>query len=282
MRKLPELRAALARHAPACRIEVPGDVGAARALLEAIPRGSRVIVAGGDGTVNRLLPALLAGDHQLALVPAGSGNDLSRALGLFGHSLESTLALLARGTPRQIDIGRVRHDGGESLFAANLTAGFDGAVCARALAGPQWLRGLPRYLYATLRELAALSVYEVSVVADGVTVHTGPALFASTLNTPTFGSGMPAVPDAVIDDGRLNLLLAGRFSRLGALRMLPRLLKGTHLADARIRTLPYTTLVFESPAGIPLAVDGEYLGRVRDGCVTIDARRLRVIACDAR
>ncbi|MFN0163765.1 MAG: diacylglycerol/lipid kinase family protein [Burkholderiales bacterium] len=280
-RMLPALRAALEHVAPGCRIELPASAEIARGLLQALPRGSRVLVAGGDGTVNQLLRAILDGDHVLALVPAGSGNDLSRALGIFGHPLESTLALLGQGAERSIDIGQVEYDDAEALFAANLTVGFDGAVCARALAGPKWLRGLPRYLFATFGELAALSNHILRVTADGALVHSGAALFASTLNTPTFGSGMPAVPDARIDDGHLNLLIAGQFSRLGALCMLPRLLKGTHLGDARIRTFPYEKLAIESREPLPFAVDGEYLGSAARLAVRVNQARLRVIVGDA-
>ena len=61
------------------------------------------------------------------------------------------------------------------------------------------------------------------------------ALFASTLNTRTFGAGMPAVPHARIDDGRLNLLLAGDLSLLQTLLLLPRLLVGKHLSHSKVR-----------------------------------------------
>ena len=50
------------------------------AEIQACPRGSRIVVMGGDGTLNRYLPALLAGRHSLGLVPCGSGNDLARTL----------------------------------------------------------------------------------------------------------------------------------------------------------------------------------------------------------
>jgi diacylglycerol kinase family enzyme len=256
----PRLRAALNVHGPVCPIEMPDTVEAALARLARLPRGVCVLVAGGDGTVNRLLPALLDGGLTLALLPSGSGNDLARALGLFGHGLEAIVAALARGQERAIDVGVAEFDGRRVPFAANLTAGFDGAVCARAIAGPRWLRGLPRYLYATFAELAALSNYEVRIEADGTEVYDGIALFASTLNTPTFGSGMPAVPHAAIDDGELDLLLARRFGRVGALAMLPRLLRGTHLSDARVRTLRYAKLSIECPGGLPVAADGEFLG----------------------
>ena len=98
--------------------------------------------------------------------------------------------------------------------------------------------------------------------ARGEVQHSGHVLFASTCNTPTFGSGMPAVPGARIDDGRLDLLLAGEFGRVGALRMLPRLLAGTHLRDSRVSTRSYRSLQVTSDTPMPLAADGEPLAAV--------------------
>ena len=99
-------------------------------------------------------------------------------------------------------------------------------------------------------------------MADGEICHEGRALFASTCNTPSFGSGMPAVPHARIDDGRLDLLIAGGFDRLGVLRMLPRLLAGTHLDCPGVFTRGLATLRIESAMPIPIAADGEPLGTV--------------------
>jgi diacylglycerol kinase family enzyme len=149
------------------------------------------------------------------------------------------------------------------LFLSSFTAGFDSAVVLRTLSGPRWLSGLPRYLWATLVELAHLQTWRLDVMANGKHLHSGPALFASSLNTPTFGSGMPATPAARTNDGLLNLLLAGEFGRLGAFAMLPRLLTGTHLGHSRIRTRAFDNLTVSSDPDLPLAADGEFLGYAR-------------------
>ena len=65
-------------------------------------------------------------------------------------------------------------------FLSSLTAGFDSAVGLRAINGPRWLRGLPRYLLATFGELAALRNWPLQVTTDGELIHNGPALFASS------------------------------------------------------------------------------------------------------
>ncbi len=162
-------------------------------------------------------------------------------------------------------------------FLSSLTAGFDSAVGLRAINGPRWLRGLPRYLLATFAELAALRNWSLQVTADGELIHDGPALFASTLNTPTFAGGMPAVPQARNDDGALDLLLAGAFGRAGTLRVLPLLLAGRHLGQPNVRTRAFRRMVISSPELVPLAADGEYLGEAKKITVNVRPGALRVV-----
>ena len=252
----------LAAHAADALLVRSDGIERAQATLLALPMRSRVVLIGGDGTLHQMLPALLARRHSVALVPFGTGNDGARALGLLGIAWEDALAHALRAPSVAVDTGVMSCARRNVPFHSSLSAGFDAAVCVRALAAPTWLTGLPRYLWSTLRELASLRTWDLRITVDGTLRHSGTALFASTCNTPTFGSGMPAVPTATLDDARLDLLVAGDFGRLGALRMLPRLLAGTHLRDARVATWPYTTLHVESTTPIPLAADGEPLGPV--------------------
>jgi diacylglycerol kinase family enzyme len=225
---------------------------------------------------------LLARRHTLALVPHGSGNDSARSLGLFPMSWELALGHALHAPAVPIDTGEMSSARRRVPFVSSLSAGFDAAVCARAVAGPRWLTGMPRYLWNTFGELAALRTWDLRVTVDGTLRHAGVALFASTCNTPTFGSGMPAVPTATIDDARLDLLLAGDFGRLGTLLMLPRLLAGTHLRDARVATWGYETLHIGASTAIPLAADGEPLGAVAEFEVRVRPSSLQVVVGPGR
>jgi diacylglycerol kinase (ATP) len=270
-------------------LEMPDSVANARLLVDALPSASRVVVVGGDGTVNQLLPSLLKGAHTMALVPFGSGNDTARALGLYGLSWQKALAHGLAGTARRVDIGlaefEVDSNGDIEMrsvpFISSLTTGFDSSVGLRAINGPKWLRGLPRYLLATVRELVNFRTWRMDVSVDGVAVHSAYALFASTLNTPTFGAGMPAVPHARLEDGQLNLLLAGDISLGQTLLLLPRLLVGKHLSHAKVHTQPFQSLQINVTKPVPIAADGEYLGSSRKITVRVQAAQLAVVAATA-
>ena len=264
-RLAPALAEWLQAHAPQATLAAPEALADSLTLLRRLPAGSLVVAVGGDGSLNRWLPAILENQLTLGLVPMGSGNDCARGLGLYSMPWQAALQHALHAPSRRVDTGSVswtdlQGQPQQTPFLSSLTAGFESAVGLRALQGPRWLQGLPRYLWATLNELLHLRDWDLQVQLDGVMAHSGRALFASSLNTPSFGSGMPAVPHARMDDGQLDMLYAGPFGRLGALCMLPRLLMGWHLSHSRIDTHAYRQLDIACAQGVPLAADGEYLG----------------------
>jgi diacylglycerol kinase family enzyme len=230
-------------------------------MLADLPAPTRVVVVGGDGSVHHLLDAIRGAHHSLGLVPLGSGNDTARALGVHALPWQDALRLALTAPAARIDLGEVTTGAASApkttRFVSSLAAGFDAAIALRAHRGPKWLTGMPRYLRATLLQIAQMSNQRIEVVVDGRPVHNSPALFASTLNTRTYGSGMPAVPSARIDDGLLDLLIAGQFGRAQVLWMLPKLLAGTHLPHPRISTHLFKTLQLTAGQPLDLAADGE-------------------------
>jgi len=253
-------------------------VSEAALFLHQLPSASRVLVAGGDGTVNRLLASVISNSHQLALMPLGSGNDLARSLGLNRLSARQCLDIARGQSVRCIDTGQVWLNQSQDYFVSSLCAGFDASICQRVQLAPKRLKGFGRYLYATLTALARLEAWDIKVSAADLVVHEGMALFASTLNTPSFGAGMPAAPHARIDDGALDVIAAGSFSRLGALAMLPRLLTGRHITHPKVTMHAVAGLRLNSKRPIPIAVDGEYLGHTQSLEIVVRAGALKVLA----
>jgi diacylglycerol kinase family enzyme len=137
---------------------------------------------------------------------------------------------------------------------------------------------LGRYLYATLKALARLEAWDIKVSATDLVVHEGKALFASTLNTSSYGAGMKVAPFARIDDGALDVVVAGSFSRLGALAMLPRLLTGRHMGHPKVGIHAVADLHLTSKRPIPVAADGEYLGLTQSFEIVVRAGALTVLA----
>lgn len=272
------LREWLASHAPGVALVESDSIERSRATLQCLPRSSRVVLIGGDGTLHHMLPVLLTHRLALGVVPLGSGNDTARALGVADLPWAQALDLALRGPTRRMDVGELVTPRLRVPFLSSLAAGFDAAVGQRAIEGPRWLSGMPRYLWATVSELSTLRTHRIRIALDGAPRHEGEAIFASVLNTSSYGSGMPAVPGARVADGRLDLLVAGGFSRIGTLAMLPRLLRGTHLASAKIHTWRFESMQIESDDELPLAADGEPLESLRRFEVRVRASAVSVVS----
>lgn len=256
--------------------------------------GRAIVVCGGDGTVAAALPALLdradGGDPvPLGLVPAGTGNDFAGALGIPQDPAAAVTALIAdltRGVARRVDLGWVRpapanhsHEGPAGFddaagdgatdagrpFATVVACGFDSRVTARRNAS-RWPLGPLAYPAAVLAELSTLTPATYRLTVDG-RARDVEAVLVAVGNTAAYGGGMRICPDAVVDDGLLDVTIVRAVSRATLLRVFPRVYSGGHrdhpaveLLSARsvtVRTLSAPTGRRAGPAVVPVHADGE-------------------------
>lgn len=276
-RRLDALRGTLRAVLGELEIEATrGPRDAERIAREAARAGvERIVIAGGDGTTSEVVTGLLAaglGAHvRLALLPLGTGGDLVRALGV-PRDVEGALARIAAGKERSVDAGRARYRDAagherESYFLNVASAGISGLVTALVNEAPKSLGGTLSFLIGTLRGIARHRAVPARVVVDGRTIHEGPLVLATAANGRYFGGGMHVAPNALLDDGLLDVTLIGGVSKLRLLRELPKLYTGAHLgAEAVIadrgRTIEITPLASDAGADpIHIELDGEPLGR---------------------
>ncbi len=257
---------------PGVRVVYTEGPGHAPRLVREAPE-TRVVAVGGDGTVHEVLKGLRP-EQALGVVPVGSGNDFARMLGVHRLSPAEALARALASPIRRVDLGLVN---GEP-FAASLGLGFDAGVARRALSAPRFLVGMPRYLYGIFAELKNLVLPELELIAEGKRLYQGPALLAAVMNGPTYGGGFPIAPMADPADGRLEAVVAGRFSRVGVLGVLPRLMRGRHLSHPEVRhfSAPAFELRFDRPT--PAHADGEVLKPVSVYRVELRPGGLKVLA----
>jgi diacylglycerol kinase (ATP) len=271
------LRAALAVHGPAGRlanavadrlrlvtdhlelIEAATLEEARASMVRARDSGLDVLVVlGGDGSAHHAVQFCAGTDVALGVIPAGTGNDLVRALGQQMQTLAATDDLagaLVAGRRRKLDLGRV---GGGPWFATVLCAGFDSAVNERANS-MRWPRGHRRYDLATIAELAALRPYPLVVTAGAERLEVE-ATMVSAGNTRFYGGGIPICPDADPTDGLFDVTVVGRVSRLDLLRMMPGVRRGGHADHPAVTTLRADTVRLGEDNGWIAYADGERIG----------------------
>jgi diacylglycerol kinase (ATP) len=194
-----------------------------------------LVTLGGDGLAHVALQATAGSPTALGVVPAGTGNDLARALGLPSEPLAAAgvvASALDKGEVRPVDLGRVA-DG--EWFATVLCAGFDSAVNERANR-MRWPRGPRRYDVAIVAELGRLRSRPLVVETDSDVVRLA-ATMVSVGNLPFYGGGIPICPDAMPDDGLLDITVVGATTRRDLLAILPRLRSGRHADHPAVTTL---------------------------------------------
>jgi diacylglycerol kinase (ATP) len=227
---------------------------AERQAAKAVAEGTRAVVAvGGDGTVHAALQAVAGTTTPLAVVPAGTGNDLGLALGSPRDPLAAARAAaedLSAGTTRSVDAGRT----GDRWWATVLCCGFDSAVTDRANR-LRWPRGRRRYDVAVLAELARLRPRELTLVLDGES-QSLPITMVAVGNTAWYGGGMKICPGADPADGRFDVTVVGATSRLELMRTKPRLTDGTHVDHPSVSVFRAARVELSSP-GVTTYADGE-------------------------
>jgi diacylglycerol kinase (ATP) len=235
---------------------LPATTGAEaeRQAAEAVAAGTGAVVAvGGDGSVHAALQAVAGTQTPLAVIPAGTGNDLARALGIPSDPLAAARAAAAdllAGTARTIDAGRT----GSRWWATVLCCGFDSAVTDRANR-LRWPRGRRRYDVAVLAELARLRPCELTLVLDGAP-QTLPVTLVAVGNTSWYGGGMKVCPGADPGDGLFDVTVVGAISRLELIRTKPHLTAGTHVDNPAVTVHRAARVELSSP-GVTTYADGE-------------------------
>jgi diacylglycerol kinase (ATP) len=224
--------------------------------LAGIASGLDVLaVTGGDGTVNLGVNLCAGTSTLLAIVAAGTGNDIARALHLPLHDAPAAARVIASGTVRTIDAGRHTDAHGVShWFAGVLGAGFDSVVNERANTWG-WPRGRMRYNLAIARELPVFKPIPYVIEVDGVPMSTQ-AMLVAVANGPSYGGGMMVCPDASLQDGMFDILVVHQISTIEFLKVFPKVFSGGHIGHPAVQILRGRQVRLQA-RGIVSYADGE-------------------------
>ena len=216
----------------------------------ALARGTALIVAvGGDGTLNEVARQLVGTPAALGLVPCGSGNGLSRHLGVHG-SLRHIFAVLKAGHIRTIDTGVA--DGHPFFTVAGL--GFEADVAHRF--NQLQHRGFINYVRTAARALgaAAPQPFDITHAAGRTTLS---AFTLAVANSDQYGNRATIAPGARVDDGQIDLTAVPPITLLNAAPLVARLFTGTLDRAPSVLRLRGSHFVVSRPAPSTIHTDGE-------------------------
>ena len=249
---LPSLRELLARQKILCELRLTSEPGEATKLAqEGVQMGfTRIVSVGGDGTVHEVANGLIGSAVALGVIPTGSGNDFCKAINI-PVELPKAVETLVRGQVRRVDVGRL----GRRCFVNGLGVGLDGAVSHRYRL-MRHLRGELGYLWGAIHEALTFQARPIELKTADWSYH-GPALLAGASNGQYQGGNFKLAPQAVVDDGLLDVYVIHDMIPLKRLIQIPKVRQGRHLSleELEIRRAPWVEISSES--SLPAHMDGE-------------------------
>ncbi len=173
----------------------------------------RIIAAGGDGTVNAVLNGLLAGADghapvPMGILPGGTANDAAASLGLF-DDVATALTRLWQDDLPPLPTDALRVDGvlKDPFYALNvITFGLPAALTRDTPQGLKSALGGLAYLAYGLSRLPELKPFEVTIEGEELD-YDGRAFAVYVGNGCYAGGGYPVCPDAIVDDGLMDVLI---------------------------------------------------------------------------
>ncbi|MGZ4620368.1 MAG: diacylglycerol/lipid kinase family protein [Frankiaceae bacterium] len=266
----PQVEAALRRLDPTLESVVTASMGHADTLTERGLACGRVVCAlGGDGLIGRVAGGVAAGGGVLVPLPGGRGNDFCRGIGLPDDPV-AVAGELPSLVERPLDIAAA--NGRPYLGIASL--GIDSVV--QSIANQtKIVRGGAVYTYAALKGMVIWkhSNFSVDVDGDRRDLHGWSVVVA---NNQFYGGGMRFAPSADMEDGRLDVMLVSRCSKLTFLMLFPKVFKGEHASAPMITTMRGSKVRVDADRRFKVYADGEELTSLP--CeVTITPGGLRVL-----
>lgn len=240
------------------------DTGRSMAHDAALSGAELVMVCGGDGTVRTVCGELAGTGIPVGVVPVGTGNLLARNLALPLYTNGAIDVALA-GQDRAIDIVRVSGDliEPEEHFLVMAGMGFDAAIMEGASEQVKARIGWLAYVVSGLRHLMypALRV-DISVDDGPFTRHRARTIVVG--NVGFLQAGLPLLPDASIDDGRIDVVLVNPRRFLHWLLVVVRVVGRQKKVDETVNRMTGRKLVVRAAHDTPRQIDGDPVGAGRE------------------
>jgi YegS/Rv2252/BmrU family lipid kinase len=233
--------------------------------LEAARAGETVVALSGDGMLGVLADALRGVPGAvLGVLPGGRGNDFARVLGIPEDAI-AACATIAGGVARTVDLGLVigsASDADGQAFVGIASGGFDSDANRIANEAPAWLGGLV-YAYGALRALLLWrpAHFEIELQPQGER-HAFSGYSVAAANSKAYGGGMHMAPDALLDDGLLEVVVVERVGKLRFVANLPKVFAGEHVRQPSVRVFRAAEVAISADRPFTLYADGDPIGEL--------------------
>jgi diacylglycerol kinase (ATP) len=214
-----------------------------------------IIGVGGDGTINEIAtPLICRNDIIIGLIPGGTGNDFIQITGFPGRFEEKDWEMFFKHTIMPMDVGQCNG----KVFLNGMGLGFDAQVAAENYTAPGEVKrgGKNKYIWHILKTLLFFKEKKMTVMSGNKKYETD--CFINTVSIGRrFAGGFFLTPEAIANDGLLDVCSIKRLTFLQRLRILLMVPKGTHVKDKKVDYYKTEKLLLEFTEKVPFHVDGE-------------------------
>lgn len=182
-----------------------------------------IVVAGGDGTMSEVLAGVAGSDVAVIFAPSGTGNDFIKCLNIPSDPVQAIKKQLS-SPMRRLDYAMVN----ERAFLNVCGAGFDVEVLKHLESYRAKISGMKAYLFALKDALKFYKPLDCMISVDDGPFEKKRLCIFSVGNGKFIGGGMKAVPDAIPDDGKLNLVMVKAVKKWMIPFLLPLFITGLH------------------------------------------------------
>ncbi|MBQ9065630.1 MAG: diacylglycerol kinase family lipid kinase [Blautia sp.] len=244
-----------------------------------------LVVLGGDGTIHEAMSGICDPENVIfGFIPAGSGNDFCRSMGLPNDPMDALELILTFGRPKKTDIPVIHYGREKSRFGISCGIGYDAAVCHEVLTSPlkkafnRIKLGKLVYLIIALRQMVFTAPCKARLTMDGGReVKLNRMYFAAVMNQPYEGGGFRFCPDARPDDGLLDVIAVDSISKLRMLAILPTAFFGRHTHFRGIHIYKCRSIEIRCSHPFAVHIDGESGGVRRSISVSLEDVKLPII-----
>ncbi len=228
-----------------------------------------LISCGGDGLLNEVTNGVMQANEQrrmnviVGLFPLGTGNDFARTINV-GKLPKDLADLIINQSSTLIDVGKLEFNDKNATkqirYFQNITDIGIGAKSAEFVNNSNKTLGAKlTFLTSVLRSFIGYKQQEIRLKANDFE-WSGKIVSVCLANGQYFGSGLGIAPDAILNDGKLSLIIVGNMKVLHFLRYLPHLrkLKKVNHPEVHYRTVDWCEI--NSDNVYPVDMDGDNPG----------------------
>ncbi|MFK7954087.1 MAG: diacylglycerol kinase family protein [Ekhidna sp.] len=231
-----------------------------------------LIIVGGDGTINEAVNGLRF-DIPVSIIPAGTGNDFVKMINI-GNSMKDHFETAIDGQIKNIDLGVCNN----RKFVNGIGIGFDGQIVEdMAEKKVALLSGHAAYYYHVIRILAGFRERSFSYNLDQKQ-YKKDLILLTIGNGSTFGGGFKLMPNALLDDGLLEVCEIGELSGLKRFLNIHKLSNGSHESLNSVNFYQATSVTVEKNDLLFAHIDGERMGQPPYEIKTL-SKALRIRVC---